>query len=135
MYLMLYSQISAKRAAWIFFKNIKDTLTLYGLDDVIFRRDDAWYDTFLRTLDLKCKNDFVRERNTMTSLQFYKHLKDKPFLENYLKTECDFAGQRLKLEARLGCFGLQTDLERRGESPGARVMDFVTNVHIALKIR
>ena len=107
-----------KSSSWPFISNVRAILTKYGLDDVIYRDDTDWYSSFTEILDDTYKVDFYEKINTMDSLSVYRNLKLHISKENYLKTEFDFYFQKLKFQARTGCFGLQTDFERWGKSDG-----------------
>ncbi|CAH1795208.1 unnamed protein product, partial [Owenia fusiformis] len=83
------------------------------LDDVVFRDDNEWYDSFLTISSQQHKSNFLSECSSKSSLEFYESIKQTPFLENYLTSSNDFVGQRLKFKARTGCLGIGTDLKRR----------------------
>ena len=109
---------NGNEAAWPYFSYTKSILTKYGLDDVIYRDDSEWYCSFLNISNEQNVASFLNVIQDKTSLSTYKLLKTHTRLDNYLKSELDFYGQRIKFKARSGCLGTNSDLKRWGKSNG-----------------
>ena len=64
------------------------------------------------------KNSMIEDFQEKSTLQHYKALKNNTFAEPYLYEKDNFKGAQLKFKARVGCLGLEADLEKRGMSDG-----------------
>ncbi|CAH1795176.1 unnamed protein product, partial [Owenia fusiformis] len=105
-------------APWKYVSNIKSILIKRGLDDVLFRDDCEWYNTYECICRQERTTNFIDDISHYKSLNTYSTFKNHPYQENYLKQDFDFYGSRLKFLARTNNFCLESNYSVWGKSDG-----------------
>ena len=108
--------------AWPYTDEVKKVFNNVAMDRAFYSENPEWLRYFFKISLDAYKISFFNEIDDRKSLRWYQKFKRSTFGERYLFNCHDFAGARLKFQARTGCLGLGEDKERWGLSNGLCVL-------------